>query len=174
MVKNYKELNAQLKILTGEYNDLSAKLKSRVKELKDQFHLSPEQGEELDFGIIIPFDRTLQKYADIINSDSTLNELADKISEIILSGCTGIITMIYQKGHKIPGYNLLTFIEYPEDNINEIINFMQGLGGYEHIHCIGEKITLEIPARVVVENDKQLLFYIDFWLANIKELGFEA
>ena len=170
MAKNYDELNAQLKILTGEYNDLSAKLKFRVKDLKEQFHLSPEQEEELDFGIIIPFDRSLKKYADIINSDSTLNELADKISGIILSGCTEILSFMFQRGYDVPGYNLPTFIEFPEENIHEIINLMKGLGGYENIRCIGDIITLEIPARVVVENDRHLIYCIDFWLATIMEM----
>ena len=134
----------------------------------------PGQSEELDFGIIIPADRTLQKYADIINSDSTLNEVAEKISGTILSGCTELLSCIYQRGYNVSGYNLPAFIEFPEENISEIINFMKGLGGYEHIHSVGEKITLEIPARVVIENDRHLLFCIDFWLANIKELGSEV
>jgi hypothetical protein len=174
MIENkYQELHTRLEGLTCMYNDFQNKLKTRVTELIDQFHLSPEQREELDFGIIIPYDRTLQKYADKINSDSTLNELADKISGTILSGCTEIISHLYSKGYKVPGYNLPDFIEFPEENIYEIINLMRGLGGYEHIHCIGDKIALEIPARIVVENDKHFLFYIDSWLATIKEIGFE-
>lgn len=161
----------RLKKQSRSYKTIKGKFSSRLTDLKSQFKLSPEQLREVDFGIIIPADRSLQKYTDMVNSDESLNALSDQLFEVILKGCTEIFMEIIEKKQYIPGYDLDEFIKNPVDNTQEIVNLMQGFGGYEHIHCIREKITLEIPARRYISKHKPLHRAVKFWLKTVKEFS---
>lgn len=164
LIKRLKKQSRSYKTIKGEFS-------SRLTDLKSQFKLSPEKLREVDFGIIIPADRSLRRYTDIVNSDEALNALSDQLFEVILKGCIDIFMAIKEKKQYIPGYDLDEFIKNPRDNTDEILNLMQGFGGYKHIHCIGEKIALEIPTRRYISKHKSLLRAIKFWLKTVDEFS---
>lgn len=161
----------QLNKYAESYKRKKKSFRKRLKTLKDQFNLKPEQEREVDFGIIIPADRSLRKYTDILNADKELNKLSDQINDIILKGCVVIFKDIISSGKYIPGYELEEFIKDPDENTDEIINLMQGFGGAKHIHTVKGKITLEIPARRYINKNKDLMKIINFWLKTVKEFS---
>jgi hypothetical protein len=161
----------QLSAIISQYKKKKLAIRNQTDLCMSKFNLSKSQRNEVEFGIIIPADRSLQKYADIINRDRKLNRLSDETEQLILNGSLMIIQYAYDIHIGIPGYDLQAFLIDPEENFGEIINLMQGLGGYEHIHCIGEKIVLEIPARRYVQENKKILEYIDRWLSEIEEFN---
>jgi len=167
-----RTLLRRLKALSKPYKEKKRLFESRCVMLKNQFGLNSEQKREVDFGIIIPADRSLQKYCDMLNDDPELNNLQDQINKVILEGCVDIFKDLRSRNKSFPGYDLEAFIENPKDNIQEILEFMQGLGGYHHIHSVGEKIALEIPAKKFLPNDRQLKRAIKYWLKIVKEFSF--
>lgn len=172
MEQNEKDdLLDRLVSLTGSYIRNKKEFKSREAILKGQFSLEPEQEREVEFGIIIPADRSLQKYLDILNSDPKLNTLSKKILDIILKGCVEIFKELNLKKINIPGYDLDAFIHDPEDYADEILNLMQGFGGCKHIHTIKGKLALEIPAKRFIKKEKYLRHCIKFWLKTVSEFS---
>jgi len=161
----------ELKTYAVSYKKKKAEFRLRNGIVKSQFNLKADQQREVEFGTIIPADRSLQKYVDILNSDPELNDLKDQISDIILKGCTAIFKEMIANGTYLPGYDLEEFVRNPHENTQEIVNLMQGFGGYKHIHSIGEKIALEIPAKRYLRKDRNLMRCIRFWLKTVKEFS---
>lgn len=166
-----RTLLQRLKAITKPYKEKKRLFESRCGMLKQQFGLNSEQEREVDFGIIIPADRSLQKYCDILNADPELNEIQNQIRNVILEGCVDIFKDLRFREKLFPGYDIDAFIRSPEDNTQEIKELMQGLGGYKHIHSIGEKIALEIPAKEFLPKDRQLKRAINYWLKSVKEFS---
>lgn len=167
-IRKKTETLVELKQLSVEYNKIWISLCARLKAIKDPLNLTSEQSIEVDFGLIIPADESLQKHADMVNNDEILNELNDQLRYLMLKGCVAIFKLILEKGIQIQGYDLNELIRSPNENYDEIINLMQSLGGAQHIHFIDEKIALEIPARECVEQDRQIMTVLKYWLKNIK------
>jgi hypothetical protein len=166
-----------LKIHAESYYNEKARLSNRTAAIKSQFNFPPEQGRQLEFGTIIPADRSLQYYADIINSDSELIEISEKINDIIMEGCSEIFKELVSKRQIIPGYDLESFIDNPNDNVDEILNLMQSFGGYKHIHTFNDfnsygKIALEVPALEYIQNDLEVTTAINYWIDTVIELSF--
>ena len=146
MIKRSAEKNStllqRLNALSIPYKEKREIFGSRCALLKSQFGLKPGQERKVDFGIITTADRSLQEYVDILNTDPELNDLRSQIDTIILEGCVEILKELKTREINIPGYDIDSFIKSPDENIQEIKDLMQGLGGYKHIHSIGEKIAL--------------------------------
>ena len=171
-ITNRKEtLLGKLKAYSEPYRSRKEEFRLRNNYLKGQFKLKPGQHKDVDFGIMIPADRSLQKYCDILNSDMVLNDLQAKIKAIILDGCVRIFEELKAHEIYIPGYDLDEFIKDPEENDQEILNLMQGFGGYKHIITIRDKITLEIPAKKFLTKDRHLKHAIKYWLKTVKEFS---
>jgi len=169
--QNNESILTRLEAYAKSYSLLKKRFNARSIEIKDMFNLPAEKENDIEFGLIIPADRSLQKYADIINKDSELNILADRISDVILGGCSEIFKAIVLKGYEIPGYDLQSFIEAPHGSEDEINCLIQGFGGYEHIHSIDGKIVLEVPARRYIERDQSIIEATDLWLNTVEEFN---
>lgn len=161
----------RLKIYSVDYKQKEEDFQLRKALLLGQFNLKPGQQREVDFGITVPADRSLQNYCDILNSDPELNELYSQISTVILEGCGEIFKELLSQDKYVPGYDLEEFIKDPEENASEILELMQGFGGIQHIHFIKGKLALEVPASKFLPRDRQLKRAIKYWLKTVKEFS---
>ena len=165
MLQNRKK---QLKELAKLYELKRIEFSLRQDQLINQFNLKKSERRQVCYGMLAPSDRSLKKYTDILNSDSQLNKLHDEIKNILLAGNILIIKIIKDKDITISGYDINSFIESPDENFQEIDNLMKSLNGYNHIHMIGEKIALEIPARYYLKNHYKIRKLVDFWIRELR------
>ncbi len=158
----------QLKKLSKNYKLKLTEFNSRQNQIVVQFNLKKSDRQQIFYGMIEPSDLSMKKYTDILNADTQLNKLNAEIKELYLTGNIMIIESINDIGITISGYDLDSFIKSPSDNFEEIDNLIKSLGGYKHIHIIGEKIALEIPARHYLKKHPKLTRLVDFWIKQLE------
>lgn len=164
-----KEIKEQLEAIAKLLNKRKKELHERSGDMINQFIIKKDQHREVAFGIISTADPALQKYVDVLNHDMKLNNLAVKIKLLRIQGCQIILQEALKYKQEIPGYDLQSFDDHPEKYADEIIDFILGLGGYEHIHVIDGKVALEIPVREYFPDHPGLLEYADYWLRETEE-----
>ncbi|NLD49201.1 MAG: hypothetical protein GX660_18730 [Clostridiaceae bacterium] len=162
-----------LKEFAASYKLKKAEFDYRHQTLIKQFNLSKNEKKQVSYGILVPANRSLIKYTDILNSDLELNRLHNEFKDIFLAGNMLLIKIIEEKNIKISGYNLKAFVENPKDNFQEIENLIYGLHGYKHIHTIQDKVTLEIPARHYIKKHPNLIKLVDYWFKKLDIFTYE-
>ena len=96
----------QLKKLSGEYRSKKGEFNTRQEDLICSFKLNKTESKELCFGLLVPANRSLKSYVDILNSDPELNRTSEVFRNIYSAGSSHIIKAIQKEDITIPGYDL--------------------------------------------------------------------
>ena len=162
-----QELKNKLKALSVLYLDCRHEFEQRQESLIKSFPVSQNEKAEIFFGIIEHENKALQKYCDILNTDELLKHLSVVKNKLLLDGDRLIIDLLLKNKISISGYDLKAFKNSPNEYEMQIYDLILGIGGYEHIHIIDNKILMELPARNYLINFPEIIELVDDWLNNI-------
>lgn len=79
-------IKKHLKALSKQYKEKKLEFEVRHEQLIKQFKLKKGERKQVFYGMLIPVNRSLKKFIDILNSDLQLNILNDEIKDILLTG----------------------------------------------------------------------------------------
>ena len=161
-----QEIKNKLNALSCIYLDSRNEFEQRQESLIQSFHLSKNEKRLVFFGIIEHDNKSLQKYCDILNIDELLKNLSAVKNKLFLDGNMLIIDLLLECEISISGYDLKAFKNFPNEHEMQIYNLILGLGGYEHIHIIENKILKEVPARNYLINFPEIIELVDAWLQS--------
>lgn len=166
-------LMKELATLSEQYNKAKEKFFDYSDKIISSFNLSADQKKLVAFGIVKTSDSDLQNYVDILNSDKNLIKYNRQFLKIKFQGIIKILQYAMDCEENISGYDLKKLLTHPLKYLNEINILFEGLAGAHHVHMIGGKIMIEMPAREYVIKNRRLSQYVDFWNKKLNEFGKE-
>ncbi|MFB6318405.1 hypothetical protein [Saccharicrinis sp. FJH54] len=139
------------------------------KRIIRSFNLNEEQKTQVQFGIIVPADKSLQNFNNKLNSHKELIHISEKLQRSKFTAYQFFLTEFHRCGVHIPDIDIEKLQETPEESVNELEIFFSRFVGQYYYRINDKRIIKELPLRKFLERYPDVRILIDIWFRKTKQ-----